>query len=456
MIILKYNNKFDSIKIIVNFFLFILLNNTVYQYILSQEKFDYDPSKPIVRFSRIYSSRNELLPPILRLTSNISGYNVPLATDELTFEFDVSSPVPPNVYAKFIHCSVDWQEDENVFLSDLVFSRTSNISWESAPFVDSYYSYRGKIQFPNQQVKLKFAGNWKIKIYDYDNDTLPLVEAKFFVVDAKSNCQMRIISDFYLPMYNVAPSGLIIETDVLSFEQLIDSRLNTLVLYKNNRWEEPYYISEDLTLENKNRKYKYRFPTMVSGIASAGKRFRIESIPADNGYRILNLTNLAEYPRIKAPIQMPFSDLRRRGFFDEYDDDGAMITSYVSYSNDDYVLLEFLLDPDGWISEDEVYVVGSFNNWTLNKNWQMYYDEEQRYYRLRQWIRRARHNYLYATGRFNFDSNTIDNISFDEMEGTTANALHTYIGFVYYKEIDFGGYDSIIGVGAANIFGPVK
>lgn len=438
--------------ILAIFFYVIFLNDTFSQ----ENELNYFQAKPIVRFSRIYSSRNEALPPILRLSKDITGYNVPLSSDELIFEFDVSASVPPNVYAKFVHCSIDWAEDENIFLNDIVFSRTSNISWESSPYIDSYYSYRGRLKFPNQQIKFKFAGNWKVKIFDYDNDSTPLVEAKFFVVDPKSNCNMSLISDFYNPAFNVAPAALIIEIDVFSNEQLIDSRLNTLVLYKNHRWYEPYYISEDNILQNKNDKYRYPFPTMVSGIASYSKRFRIEGLPADNGYRILNLTNLAEYPRIKAPIQMPFSDLRRRGFFDELDDDGAMITSYVSSSNDDYVLLEFLLDPDGWISEDEVFVVGSFNNWIPSQQWQMYYDSELRYYRLRQWVRRARHNYLYATGKYNFDSNTVEKISFDEMEGTTANALHTYIGFVYYKEIDFGGYYSIIGVAASNIYGSIR
>jgi hypothetical protein len=41
-------------------------------------------------------------------------------------------------------------------------------------------------------------------------------------------------------------------------------------------------------------------------------------------------------------------------------------------------------------------------------------------------------------------------------EGNTTAARHTFFAFVYYLEPDFGGYDALIAVGAASIYGPLR
>jgi hypothetical protein len=117
--------------------------------------------------------------------------------------------------------------------------------------------------------------------------------------------------------------------------------------------------------------------------------------------------------------------------------------------------MEFLLEPDGWRSDDDIFIVGSFNGWKADSKWQMYWDESDRYYKLRQWVRRGKHNYLYATGRNNFGQNSVNNLACDEYEGNTVMAAHSFIAFVYYREFEYGGYDALIGIGAANIFGTI-
>jgi hypothetical protein len=307
------------------------------------------------------------------------------------------------------------------------------------------------------QVQFKYAGNWKAKVYEYYNDSIPIAETRFFVVKPKSKTDLRVYTDFYDPKYNfISPTSITLESIVYTDQKLFDGQLNTVVYYRNHRWYEPYYVSSDASISSLNQKSKYYYPTLVGGFASAGKIFRIERIPSENEYRILNLTDLSAFPEIRNIVRSPLSDFRRRGDYFDRDDDGAMITRFVSDYNDYYVNMEFILDPDGWISSDEVYVIGSFNNWKPDASWQMYYDPEDRYYKLRKLIRRARHNYMYATGKMNITSGKIEKIALDEFEGNTSTNSHTYISFVYYKEFDYGGYDSIIGVAAASVYGTYK
>lgn len=409
-----------------------------------------------VRFIRAYGDNDETKPPVLLLKNDKKRYYQGVSADKITIELDIKAPVSPALYVKFVHCDVNWNETENVFLSGGVNLRTSNITWSSSTFLDDYYSHRAKVQIPTFNVEFRYGGNYKAKFYDYDDDSKPIAETKFFVVDPKAESRMILSTDFYKTDFNISKTAYNIHTTVVSSENLFETQLQTNVVYRNNRWFEPFVVSQNPQIQTFSNLYRYNFQTTISGFSAIEKIFRIYGIPSDNAYRILQMTNLAEFPRSSGVVRLPFSDLRRNGTFWERDDDGALVTNYISSYNDDYVLVEFLLDAQGYISLDDVFITGSFNNWHPDKTWQMHYDANDRYYKLHQWVRRGRHNYLYGTGRLNIDNGYYEKFSCDEYEGTTANSSHTFLSFIYYREIDLGGYDNIISVGAANIFGNVK
>lgn len=412
--------------------------------------------KPQLRFIRAFGSDDERKAPILILQNSLATYSTPLGEQQITIELDIAADVPPAMYVKFVHCAADWREDNNVFLNDLVYSRTSNISWESASTSQNYFNYRARLAIPNEQIKFKYSGNWKAKFYLMDDDETVFAEQRIFVVLPRADCQMYMSTEMYTPSKPVTNTALSIESVVVSNSVLIESNLNTVVFYKNHRWFEPHPVTMSSTYEFDNQKYKYQFPTMINGFLSMGKRFRIERLPAENGYRVINLADMGYFPQVNSMVRLPFSDVRRRGSFDLYDDDGALITQFVTYSYDEYVYLEFLLEPDGWITNEELYVSGSFNNWNPDKNWQMYFDENDKYYKLHQWVRRGRHNYLYTTGKYDFDSGRIINMSNDVYEGNTSVSGQTYLAMVYYREFEYGGYDALIAVGASTIYGNLK
>jgi hypothetical protein len=419
----------------------------------TQDKEAYIP--PQVRFLRIFGGTSEANPPILLLSDKGTRYNIPIAHNSLTIEIDFDSPQSPNLYATFIHCNFDWAEDENIFLSDITMNRTSLISWATAPIQSDYYTYRGTLIVPNPQVRFSFSGNWKVKLWDYNDDSKPVAEGKFFVVQPRGICTVDVYNDFYLPDLKVAPVCFNVQASIMTQEQLFDSRINNAVIYRNHRWNEPYIISEDRYTDLKASLYKYQFNRMTGGIASINKSFRIEKIPAENTYRVLDLANTTLFTSTSQPQRLPMSDLRRTGSYLDYDDDGAMITYFVPDAYDDYLNLEFLLDPDGWVSTEEVYVVGSFNQWKPDLSWQMYFDSDYKLYRVRNVVRRARHNYMYVTGRYNNVTGQVEKVSYEEFEGNNSSTNHTFFAFIYYKDFEYGGYDAIMAVGAGNLFGTI-
>ena len=355
-----------------------------------------------LRGIRAYGARDERKPPILRVeaTTNGSSQTRTLAdlsretaspiSEFVTIEFDVLSGAIPNVYARIVHCTADWREDENGFVTDIS-NRTSLVEWTLAAQRSKYYSYRGRMRFPNEQTSVRFSGNWKVRLYDMQNDST-IGETRFFAVEEKARCTMNFMTDFYEPAYRVSSIALTLEAVVSANPgTLVDGLMHTVVMYRNNRWYEPLIISDLVSTASNPPSTN----TMAAGILYGGKVFRIARVPAQNDYRILDLTNIAMFPSTGVPVRLPLSDLRRNGSFAQRADDGALVTSFITSSDDEYVPIEFVLDPTpGGESRGDVFVVGSFNNWRADRNWLMSYSDELRLYRLRQWVRRGRQNYI--------------------------------------------------------------
>ncbi len=408
----------------------------------------------IIRAVRVFGASNETLPPVLIAQRRSPDVRPVFGEDRLTLEVDVQAAVPPAYSVRFVHCRADWTEDNNVFLNDIAFMQTSRIDWQMAPPGCTYYTYRGRVVFPNESVRIPYGGNWKVRITEFGSSENVYAEARFFAVDVSAQCTMNILSDLYEPRLRASPAALNIETTVFATANLSDLQMRSAVFYRLNRWNEPMSASAGgLSLPS----FRSTSPlSFVSGVAAAGKRFMVQQIPAENEYRVLDCTNLAQFPRVSAPIRLPFFDIRRNGSFLWRANNGGMITSNVPMMYDDYVPVEFVLDPENRPSHEDVFVLGSFNNWTPSREWSMVYNDSTRLYTARGWVRRAVHNYAYATGRLNVDTFACENLSFEEFEGNTVGAGHTFVCFVYYREIAFGGYDTIIGVAAGSIFGPLR
>ena len=411
---------------------------------------------PQLRFLRAYGGSDETMPPIA-LSSKTSDKKtqVSYAFANITIELDIQCKVPPQMFVLFKHCNADWSDDNNSFLNDPALLRTSTIMWNIAPPASLWYSYRGTLQVPNEQVRFNYGGNWKAEFYLYDDPSNPFATARFFVVEPRAETKLQVYGDFYSPKNTVFSSAAYtLEAIARVPETMSDGQLSTAAFYRLNRYTQPFMVSDNSSYEQLNsRLYAYEMPTMISGFGIAGRRFRIEKIPAENEYRNLPLDDFSLYPRSNAPQRMWRPDIWRNGNFFEPSDGGSIITRFLSSGDLDYVNLEFLLNPQSRLAEHEVFVSGSFNNWNPDANWMMHWDENIGLYRLRQWVPRGRHGYLYMTGSINADTQKAEKLTSEEFEGNTARAGHRFIALIYFKEFGFGGYETIVGVAGGSTYG---
>ncbi len=416
-----------------------------------------DDIPPRLLAVRVYGGSDELLPPIIRLPepSRRPFMPQPYGESTATIELDAQATMPPQLYAQFVHCDVNWNEDENIFLNTIAQLRTSSIEWRSAAVQSKYLTHRAVLTVPNSQIRFSAGGNWKAKFYSYDDDAL-FAEAHLYVVDPIGECRIDFYPDVYLPRAKVGGAAFSVEATVRLNQRLSDFQLQTVVFYRNHRFAEPMPVSSSTRVNAHETLFQDKMPRSVYGFAGFGKRFRLEKMPTENGYRVIDAANTVIFPSGNYPVRLQFADLSRNGTYSDMDNDGGVDTRFVSSGYDEYVPVEFVLDPEGRPSSEPVFISGSFNNWSPDAQWLMNYDSEKGWYALRQWVRRGRHDYLYMTGRLNADTRQVDRRDYAEFEGNSNAVAHSLIAIAYYHETDNGGYDTIVAVGAANQYGQIQ
>jgi len=418
-------------------------------------------AKPILRGIRVYGGNTDTSPPIItRSPQNVFGSssqnsqsndaaNV-IGSSFVTIEMDVQSIVQPAFAALLVHCDAEWREDKNFVVNDPSL-RVAQIQVFQANSFSRYFTHRAKFTVPNSEVQLRFSGNWKAKIFDVDDMTAPLGEARFFVVDQEAETSLAMTIDAYSPRIGgTSPAAYLLEAALTAPPQFLDENFHTVALYRAWRWNEPIRITQDVTMGRTETLYNRSSKMTVLGFSTAQKRFRVTAIPAENEYRVLDIRDALRFPASNTPLRFSLADLRRNGTSLLRGDDGAMTTDGVSSSTDEYVLMDFILDPEGLPSSREIYLVGSFNSWKLLPDWKMRYDPEQRQYVLAQYVRRGRHNYVYASAAVNKETGDPESYDYEECEGNTTSANQTFYAFFYYRNPQFGGYDALLGVAAMN------
>ncbi|MCU0424421.1 MAG: DUF5103 domain-containing protein [Candidatus Kapabacteria bacterium] len=422
-------------------------------------------SKPQVLNVRVFGGNSEAAPPIItRAPQNVfgtpqdqNGQNAAandasgvIGSSFVTVEVDVQCAVQPAFIATLTHCDAFWVEDKNFVINDPSL-RITQIQVFQANTFSRYFTHRARFTVPSSEVQLRFSGNWKAKIFDAEDMATPIGEARFFVVDQETATSLVLLPDGYSPRIGgTSPAANLVEAAISAPPQFFDENFHTVTLYRAWRWNEPFVITQKPDQSRVEQMYGRSSKITVLGFSGGQKRFRITAVPAENEYRVLDIRDALRFPASTAPLRFALADLRRNGVMFMRADDGAFSSAGVQASRDEYVLMEFVLASEGAPSSREIFVMGSFNNWQALPDWKMRYDSTLHQYTLAQWIRRGRHNYLYASGTLSKQTGTVEAYDFEECEGNSLSANHTFYALFYYRNPQFGGYDALLGAAAAN------
>ena len=319
---------------------------------------------------QVVAGQNWMSLPIIRLGSHSPNDRINISFDDLTHTYH-------RYTYKIEHCEADWTVSDQIFASDFIngFQEGNTIenSMESINTNVLYTHY--KLTIPNEDCSLKMSGNYKLTVFDENDDNRPMFTACFMVLENAMGVQLDVTTNTDIDInkqhqqvsmqvnygnLTVTDPASQIKTVVMQNRRWDNARINVSAKYATTdglRWEH----CRDLIFQAGNEYHKYEildvaYPTMG-----------IDSIVWDG-------SNYHVYPYPCEP--------RPNYLYDEDANGAFYIRNSDNIENDiasDYVFVHYTLKtPEKY--DGNIYVNGAWTNDKFTPEFQMKYDELDKRY----------------------------------------------------------------------------
>lgn len=388
--------------------------------------------KSSIKTVECYNSKKEQSFPIIALRSG----------ETLTFSFDDLSASSTNYRYSIEHCTADWKP-----------SRISNLDYVESFNEDIISNYRlsfntlqkftnYKITLPNDQIRPKISGNYLLKVYENNNPQQVVITQRFYVSDNLVNVGAEVV-----PSSSVAYRNS-------------KQKVNFSVFYQSTPLQNPYLNVKAVVMQNGipqtaiiNTK-----PTFVQQSSLVYNELNANEFWAGNEYRKFDIRSfrykaehVQEFFRDTAINVILFTDMLYNSikYSNQFDENGNFYIRNQDgrdhITDSDYANVLFTLNATPPTPKGNAYVVGRFNNYTLNESNKLHYDpSRKRFYgniKLKQGLYDFKYIWIDENGTYN------DTV----FEGTFFETENTYQVLVYYRKPG-GRWDELIGFTNINNF----
>lgn len=382
--------------------------------LFAQKHFNYENTVylPQVKTVQCYTSQKEQSVPLINLKSK----------DQLLLSFDDLDGGTKNYSYTIEHCTSDWKPSGLStidYLNGFSTDRINEYSYASNT-LQKFTHY--ELKLPNDQVSPKISGNYLLKVYLDDDLNKPVLSQRFYVLDNQASVVMELVPSQQVSLRNtnqkvnftVSFSGTVQNpfTDIKTV--LIQNRIPQTAL-SNARpsairpgalvYNDPQ--QNDFPAGNEFRKFDIR--------SLRYKTERVQDILRDTANEVILF---ADQPTIGKYANL--IDENGKFFIRNQDDRDPATES-------DYANVTFTLDATQLSSQDDVYVVGGFNNYATNESSRMRYDAARKRYVTTLKLKQGLYDYKYF---LKSKSGQIDQTA---LEGSFFEAENEYLVFVYYK-----------------------
>ncbi len=333
------------------------------------------------------------------------------------------------------HYNRDWQED-GLFFTEFANGSLNDLINQFQYSFNTYQKYTHyELAFPNNKIQLKISGNYEIIVYK-DSQDKPLFTKRFCVVEDGANLGLNItrFSDARQPQLNQR-----IEVQAIgSTGNLMDvANSISLNVIQNNNWGMGVFDQRpSSTLGN-----KMLFQQMNLVFPGNNEFFYFDNKIIEQAFDMvrgaenidgINYTYL--FPVWAFPLNYQFQPDVNGAFYFRRNDLGI---ERDADREGDYSWVYFALDSEK--TDKDLFVLGAFNDYIPSKENQMQYDEENKMYIAKIYLKQGFYNYILATRNGN-------NLNFGEINGNFWQTENLYQAFLYYTP--FGrNYDGLLGYG---------
>ena len=366
-----------------------------------------------------------------------SNFLIGKINDRFLISFDVLSGIEYDLYYIIEHCDYNWEKSK-LLKSEYIegFDDVKITNYTSS--FNTYQIYTNyNITFPNSNTSVKKSGNYIIRIFDEYGEEL--FNRKFIIyenlssvkVDIKRSKELKNINEKQIVNFEVNPNNIRFNNP--------DKNVKTLV-FKNSNIDSPITnVKPQYKIGNKLI-YKYDKELSFWGgneyLYFDNKNIRITNVKI-RGYNLKEIYEnylFNDYPRFNR--KYTYNPDINGGFLINASNSGN------SNNEADYANIYFTLENyNNYLNnEQDIYIVGDFNNYSTNKIYKMQFNENKNQFEAVLKLKQGFYNYKYLIDNeiYENDNKSVGG-NFDETE-------NVYSVLVYYR--DYGErYDRIVGFG---------
>lgn len=395
-------------------------------------------------FLHLHAQRNEIFSPDIASLQVMAGDDwqaqlplIELGGDErINISFDELSHTYHRFCYKIEHCEADWTTSTELFESDFIdgFASDNTIgdNQQSVGTNQLYTHY--SLQIPNEKCRLKMGGNYRVTVYDEDEDNRPVLAACFMVLEPRMSVGLEVSGntdvDVNKSHQQVAMS--------LSYNGMTvtdpPAQIKTVVM-QNGRWDNAVVNPRAQYIKSNGLEWSH----CRDLIFPAGNEYRkFETL--DPTHTTMGLERVGwDGKQYQA---WTWTDEPRPNYVYDEDANGAfLIRNSDDINNDtesDYVVIHFRLKTNRSITNDGgtaslpageglVYLNGKWTNDRFDPQYKMQWNETEKQYEVAIALKQGYYSYQYLQKQPDGTFRPLPS------EGNFYQTENTYQALVYFK-----------------------
>ena len=378
----------------------------------------------------ICAQRNEILDKniaSLQVVANNDWLSLPIITlnsnDFVNISFDDLTHEYHRYCYKIEHCEADWQTSSALFESDYIdgFASGNTIDdvQESTNTVQLYTHYN--ISFPNNKCRPKISGNYRVTIYDENDEKHVVCRAYFMIVEPSMAVQLNVTTNTDIDIngkHQQVEMAVDYGNNIISNPQ---TQIKTVVM-QNNRWDNAVVNARPQYIKANGLQWIHCKDFIFDGGNEYRKFETLDVTHTTMGLESINWDGHNYHAWI-------WTDEPRPSYIYDKDANGSfLIRNSDNIDNDinsDYIITHFRLKTPQ--TADPIYINGFFTNDRFLPQYEMKWNEKNQQYEGELLLKQGYYSYQYLMMKPEGKLKPVPS------EGNFCQTENTYQALVYFK-----------------------
>lgn len=378
----------------------------------------------------ICAQRNEILDKniaSLQVVANNDWLSLPIITlnsnDFVNISFDDLTHEYHRYCYKIEHCEADWQTSSALFESDYIdgFASGNTIDdvQESINTVQLYTHYN--ISFPNNKCRPKISGNYRVTIYDENDEKHVVCRAYFMIVEPSMGVHLNVTTNTDIDIngkHQQVEMAIDYGNNIVSNTQ---TQIKTVVM-QNSRWDNAVINAHPQYIKANGLQWIHCKDFIFDGGNEYRKFETLDVTHTTMGLESINWDGHNYHAWI-------WTDEPRPSYFYDKDANGAfLIRNSDNIDNDvnsDYIITHFRLKSPQ--IPYPIYINGFFTNDRFLPQYEMKWNEKNQQYEGELLLKQGYYSYQYLMMKPEGKLKPVPS------EGNFCQTENTYQALVYFK-----------------------